>query len=184
MTTTEILLDCDGVLGQFAPEAVDFCNLYGREPGAKPWTIDDVTNWDILKNFGLEHLQDRLDQHMIDTDFCRHMPLYPGAQEFVEALRGLGNVTIVTSPYTAVPNWCSARYAWLAEHFNIDKRDVIFAKKKWKVWGDYLIDDQTENCIQFEAKAPYGSPLCLARPWNEDFIGRCSSFEEIIYEIS
>lgn len=169
------LLDCDGVLGAFPEEVVRFCNLYGRKRACQditdddltPWTIQDVVDHDILKSLGCEELQSRLDQHMIDTDFCRHMPVYRGAQAFVERLRGIGEVVIVTSSYTAVPNWDAARRAWLAEHFLIPKLNVVFTSRKELVRGDYLIDDYTKNCESFGDGA-----LCFDRPWNRAFEGK------------
>lgn len=175
-----ILCDVDGVLGMFPNEVLRFCNLYGEHGHELPWSINDVTDHDVLKALRCEYLQARLDQHMIDTDFCRHMPMYPGAQDFVESLRGLGEVVIVTSSYAAVPNWDSARRAWLLEKFEIPKRDVIFTSRKDLVRGDWLIDDRAENCEAFGDGA-----ICLDRPWNQKFQGsRAKNYEHAIWMLN
>lgn len=169
MRAVRTLLDCDGVLGDLPSEIVRFCNLnrtiWQRWCGVY-WTLADVTDHDILKSLGCQHLQCKVDRHMIDSDYCRHMPLYPGAQEFVEALQRKGEVVIVTARYRAVPNWAAAREAWLYEHFGIHHSNLIFAKRKELVRGDHLIDDYTENCKAFGHGA-----ICLDRPWNQQFNG-------------
>lgn len=161
-----ILLDVDGVLGDFPSECLRFCNQYGRAFGSLPFTLEMVDQHDILKALKLEHLQERFDQHCIDTDFCRHMPLYEGARDFAEKLRSLGEVVVVTSPYAAVPTWCHARLAWLKQHFGIDKQNVIFAKRKELVRGDVLIDDKLSNCEAFADTEWNTTAIVLDRPWN------------------
>src|SRR6478736_6304090 len=131
-----ILLDVDGVLGDFPSCALRWVNGYSP---LREVTLDHIVDHDILKVLGIEALQERFDRWCIDTELCRNMPVYDGAQAFVEKLRGLGELLIVTSPYAAVPNWCHARLGWLAEHFGIDKRDVIFCKRKEMVRGHVLI---------------------------------------------
>lgn len=175
------LLDVDGVLGDFPSEVLRFVNMY-HDPwrSAPMWTLDDVNEHDILKALGCEHMQQRLDQHMIDTDFCRHMPVYPGAQEFVERLRARAEVVIVTARYRAVPNWANAREAWLQEHFGIHFADVIFAKRKELTRGDVLIDDKADNCEAFDA-AGHGGAICFDRPWNRGFKGeRARNYDEVL----
>lgn len=170
-----VLLDVDGVLGDFPSEVLKFCNTYGDQAA----TLDEITDHDILKSLGCEYLQARLDQHMIDTDFCRHMPVYPGAQDFVARLSKHNEVVIVTARYRAVPNWASAREAWLAEHFGIEHRNVIFAKRKELVRGQILIDDKAENCAEFYNAGALA--VCFDRPWNKAFRGwRAHSYQDVI----
>lgn len=176
-----ILLDVDGVLGDFVTEVVEFCNKYERTLGSLGWTPDNVTEFDILRALKCEHLQARLDLHMAESDFCRHMPVYDGAPDFVAQLRGLGEVVIVTSPYSAVPTWSHARLAWLEEHFSIPKHDVIFAKRKELIRGDVLIDDKTENCEAFNRASSYRGAILFDRPWNQKCkLPRAKSYTEAL----
>lgn len=160
-----ILLDVDGVLGDFPSCALRWLN--GRAWGrSEPATIEQITQHDILKAFGVENLQDAFDQWCADTDVCRHMPVYEGAQAFVEELKSFADVVIVTARYKKVPNWTSARDAWLVEHFAIDPDNVIHAKRKECVFGEVLIDDKLKNVAAWQNAWPRGLAVVLDRPWN------------------
>jgi 5'(3')-deoxyribonucleotidase len=180
MSKPLVLLDTDGLIGDFAIEVLAFCNRYGRAPEERLFTMDDFTGWDLLECLKLERLQERLDKHMRDTDYCRYMPVLPGAREFVDELRTFADVVVCTSPYSAVENWCSSRVAWLKEHFDIPKRDVIFAKRKELVRGDWLIDDKPENVEAFRAGP--GNAILFSQPWNREPIGglRAFKYEHVI----
>lgn len=172
------LLDVDGVLGDFPNEVVRFCNLYGRAPGEREWSLADVTQHDILKAFDREDLQLRLDQHMRDTDFCRYMPVYEGAQAFVESLKSFSDVVIVTASYSDVPGWEFARRAWLKEHFGIQKRDVIFAKRKELVAGNFFLDDKLHNIDEWRIAWGHQGIACVFdRPWNQGLHLRVASYD-------
>jgi 5'(3')-deoxyribonucleotidase len=160
-----ILLDVDGVLADFPAAALRWLN--GRAVGPGTLTIDQIHEHDILKAFQLEHLQDDFDQWCIDTEVCRHLPVYDGAQALVEGLRTIGEVVILTSPYAAVPHWQHARLAWLEEHFGIAKEDVVFAKRKEFVGGDMLLDDKLRNIEAWSAAWPWGAAVVFDRPWNQ-----------------
>jgi 5'(3')-deoxyribonucleotidase len=158
-----VLLDVDGVLGDFPSCALRWVNGHSPE---REVTLDQIHEHDILKALGLEALQERFDRWCIDTELCRDMPVYPGAQDFVEALRRFGDLVIVTSPYSAVPTWCHARLAWLEQHFGIAKRDVVFCKRKELVRGHVLIDDKLENCEAFVQGSSFRVGMIFDRPWN------------------
>ncbi len=173
-----ILLDVDGVLGDFPSCALRWVN--GANP-RKPVTLEEVDQHDILKALGLDQLQERFDRWCIDTELCRHMPVYEGAQEFVEKLRAMGDLIIVTSPYANVPTWCHARLAWLSEHFNIHKRDVVFCKRKDLVRGHVLIDDKLENCEAFAGSGQHRDAIVFDRPWNRSGkLPRARSYAEAL----
>lgn len=173
-----ILLDVDGVLADFPSAALRWLNT-GRGPSA--FTLDQIDQHDILKAFKLEDLQERFDQWCIDTDVCRHLPVYEGAQAFVKELRKLGELVIVTSPYGAVPAWMHQRLGWLREHFGIDKRDVVFCKRKELVRGHVLIDDKLENCEAFAGSAQHRSALVFDRPWNRSGkLPRARGYAEVL----
>jgi 5'(3')-deoxyribonucleotidase len=172
------LCDVDGVLGDFPIEALSFCNRYGRTSDMRPWVLEDITEHDILKSLQLDHLQDRFDVHMEDSDFCRHMPLYDGAQDFVESLKSLGDLVIVTASYGAVRGWESARRAWLLEHFGIRKRDVVFATRKELVAGNFFLDDKLKNIDPWvHAWGRQGIGVVFDRPWNQGIQFRVNSFD-------
>jgi 5'(3')-deoxyribonucleotidase len=159
-----VLLDVDGVLADFPSAALRYINGVGPLPF--PVTLNDVTEHDILDCLGLSALQERFDRWCAEVELCRNLPVYPGAQDFVLSLRTFAEVVIVTSPYSAVPNWCHQRIEWLKEHFGIEKRDVIFAKRKELVMGDILIDDKAANVDAFLQAPTKGSAVVFDQPWN------------------
>ncbi len=156
-----ILLDCDGVLADFPSAALRYIN--GR--AGREYLLGDIEEHDILKALCLTHWQDDFDRWCSETDVCREIEPYDGARAFVDALREIGELVIVTSPYGAVPAWQHSRLWWLKKHFAIEKRDVVFCKRKDLVRGSVLIDDKIENVEAFDALAGQ-TGLLFSRPWN------------------
>lgn len=174
------LCDVDGVLGDF----VLGVRRWAAQHLPEHPTEESIVDFDILKNWGITGRYPDLSQWMIDTDYCRHMEVYPGAQAFIEQLRSVAEVVMVTSPMSSVPNWCHARVAWLKEHFGVDKRDVIFTERKELVSGSWLIDDKLENCQAFDLLGD-GVALCLDRPWNRasDSVLRVLNYDHALEQI-
>lgn len=171
-----VLLDVDGVLGDFPSCALRWVN--GHSP-LRAVKLEHIDKHDILKSLGLEALQDRFDAWCRDTELCRSMPVYDGAKEFVRELRSFAEVVVVTSPYAAVPNWCHHRINWLAERFGIAKRDVIFAKRKELVHGHMLLDDKLDNVTAWNAMWVRGG-IVFDRPWNQNTearVARVANYE-------
>ncbi len=172
------LLDVDGVLADFPGACLRWLNSRRRVNGDREFTLDQIHDHDILKSFDLEHLQENFDTWCADTDMCRHLDVYDGAQAFVEELRSFADVVVVTSSFGAVRGWESARRAWLLEHFGITKRDVIFAKRKELVAGNFLLDDKLRNIDSWRnAWGHQGTALVFDRPWNQGIQRRVSSFD-------
>jgi len=157
--TRRILLDVDGVLADFVTPAAK----WARRNGHRNAYHDNCTKWDVLESWGLQAFQPQFDQFCSRKGFCKSLPVYPGAVEFVEQLRRLGEVIVVTSPLSCSPYWCHERTIWLAEHFGFRSKDVIFAKRKELVCGDVLIDDGPHNLETFA-----NFRLLLDRPWNRE----------------
>jgi len=181
-----VLLDCDGVLGHFTAGALAWVKArHGRA-----LTDESITDFNIMRSWGLDSEWPAFTQWMSDTRFCREMPVYDGAREFVDKLRGRAEVLIVTSPFVGVEHWEADRRDWLARHFRFDKSEVISCERKDIVAGDWLVDDRTENCRRFELSTVLSgadSPraICFDRPWNQDFLGiRAHSYDEVLSLIS
>jgi len=190
-----VLVDCDGVLADFVLRVVEFVNHhtagatradFGRD--AVPYTHDHVTGWDCFAALGAEHLQGAFDAHASRPGFCRGLPVLKGAEQFVEAIRDLGcELVIVTTPYEAAQLWTHERIAWLRSHFEIEKRDVVFCKRKELVRGEVLIDDALHNAESFAEAG--GRVLLLDSPWNQtdkplpEGVTRCHGYSEVIAEI-
>lgn len=179
-----ICLDVDGVLADFPRAALHWINGYSPLRAVK---LEHIDQHDILEALGLGALQESFDSWCRDTELCRSLPVYDGAKDFVRELRAMADVLIVTSPYSAVPNWCHHRINWLAEHFGISKRDVIFAKRKDMVRGHLLIDDKLSNCEAWVSKSAHRKAVVFDQPWNRQQTAahggnlvRARSYEEVL----
>jgi 5'-nucleotidase len=162
-----ILLDVDGVLGDFVSGARQWVN----EHHGLTFVDEQITDYDLMTSFGLSSggWPPFIDWLSI-TRFCLKMPIYPGAVEFVDDLRKLGEVIAVTSPFVGVDHWESDRRRWLEQHFAIGHGDLVFCKRKELVRGDLLIDDKPENVEAF-AKHPGQTGVLFTRPWNATHSG-------------
>jgi 5'(3')-deoxyribonucleotidase len=147
------LVDCDGVLADFVTPVVAWAG--------PDFTRDSISEFDILKAWGIEDRQDELDRHCAQPGWCEALPVYEGAREFVDRLRSRFEVVIVTSPYSNVPTWTSERIAWLRKHFGIPKQDVVFCERKNLVRGAALVDDAIHNLEDFD-----GHRILIDQPWN------------------
>lgn len=155
-----MLLDVDGVLADFAGALLLWAGpKYARE---------QLIEWDLLKALGLDHRQRNFDAYAGEPGFCESLQVLDGAREFVESLRAFANVVVVTSPYSAARLWTFERLRWLERHFGITKHDVIFAKRKELVRGDFMVDDRPENVEAFAAAG--GRSLLMSQPWNEAYV--------------
>lgn len=153
-----ILLDVDGVLADFAGALLAWAGpVYSRE---------QLTEWDLTKALGLEDRQQEFDAVASEPGFCESLPLIDGAQVFVEELRSFAEIIVVTSPYSAAKLWTFERLRWLEKHFAITKHDVIFAKRKYLVRGDLMIDDGPHNIDEFLRRDLKG--ILIDQPWNRD----------------
>lgn len=163
-------VDCDGVLADFTTPVYAWLNAHyeGVFDVEKQW------DFDILKSFDAIDAQPDLDAFCARPGFCASLPVLDGAHTFLRHLRDLADVVCVTSPYTAVPTWCSERVQWL-ERMGFEKQDVIFAKRKGLIRADILIDDHAKNVIEFGVD---GCGILIDAPWNRgatNIVNRASS---------
>ena len=138
-----ILVDCDGVLADFVTPVLALANNYS----SRTWDASHLTRWDFLQDFvDLEApslLAKKVKWRIGLPRFCANLRPYPGAREGLDRLRAIGSVKIVTSPW-ASSTWCGERIEWLAHHFEVPAKDVIFASDKSLIHGGALIDDNPE----------------------------------------
>jgi len=134
-----ILIDVDEVLADFQTPAFDIINrLFG-----KSLTAYDYEVWDLFELFTKEE-GDAIRAEMGRPGVCASLKVRPGALDAVRELRDMADVHPVTSPFDS-PTWVAERYAWLQEHFQIPRRDVVFTESKYLVKGDALLDDRPDN---------------------------------------
>lgn len=186
-----VLADCDGVLCDFVTPVLTYANkLEGTN-----FTYADVSNFDIFRLFG-----DRRDEVKKEVwegltyaeGFARTLKPYAPAIEWFDALKAHANITCVTSPIYDSETWCYDRTQWLKEHFDLPARSVLFTSEKFRVQGDFLIDDSYDNIMEWIETNPEGVGILFARPWNSELFEinplprtlRTGSWLEIIEIIS
>jgi 5'(3')-deoxyribonucleotidase len=161
MMNQTVLLDVDGVLADFAGALL-------RWAGPKH-SREQLTEWDLMKALGIESRQAAFDEYASEPGFCESLPVIDGAQDFVESLRRVADIVIVTSPYSAARLWTFERLRWLEHHFGFSKYDVIFAKRKYLVQGDIMIDDGPQNIDPFvRGGGQCKRGILISQPWNAE----------------
>lgn len=152
------LIDCDGVLADFVAHVL---RLTGSDVAP-----EQMKTYDIFEVVGEEH-QDFL---LSNPEFWRTLPVIPGAQEGVKAIRAEpdAEIVVVTSPWHSCKGWLEARCTWLKEHFGIEPADIISARRKELIRGDVLIDDRLKNVEAWQQAWPDGKAYIFDQPYNLD----------------
>ncbi len=160
----EILLDVDGVLANFI---AGYLQVIETELG-KTFTADQVTHHRIDKALDLSAKEVARCAAVISRGgFCSSLEVYPDARMLVQMLECLGDVHIVTSPWDSCPTWTHERTAWLQTNFGIGPDRITHTHAKWRVRGDFLIDDLTSHCTSWRNKHA-GWAIRWATPYNRD----------------
>lgn len=152
----DFLVDADEVLVRLIPRLLPIL----REicPG---WSYSRVplNEWDLYTT--LSPLQLRcLIQEMSLPGFCSGLEADPEAAEALEAIRALGcTVYAVTTPLWESPVWCHERAAWLYRYMGIPRHQVILTEAKYKVHGDFFLDDRPDHVDRWAKRHPQGIPM-------------------------
>lgn len=182
-----VLLDCDGVLALFNEAACAIAEKY-FSLRFDPATI---TTWDTFASFEMPNEDKRkaVEEYVYGVmqreGGCFMIPVAPGAKEGVAKLRTIADITIVTSPFTKGRTWMHEREQWLATHFDIKHDDIIHARKKWLVHGDFLVDDKPSHVERWfeywNARGPEVQGVLWATPGNASALGlkRARSWDEL-----
>ncbi len=140
-----ILLDVDGVVADFVGGATRLCAEVGHKLVVDCHDFTDKLQRDHRDVW--RHYMKR----SAEVGFCGGLREYGRGAEgegilgFVEALQELGDVVAVTSPLSHSPHWHYERLEWLTMWAGIQRQNVIFAKRKDLVVGDFLIEDNFAN---------------------------------------
>lgn len=135
-------------------------------------TQDDIHSWNIGSYTKAGKVfYDLLTSDLYDTIEAVEDSLY-GIQYIRQ---NIGRVVFVTSGFGH--NGKAKLEALNRLGFNVKPEDFIEATDKSLIRGDYLIDDNYDNCNNF-----LGVGLLLSRPWNKNnyYRYRVSSWNEII----
>lgn len=177
--TQTILIDADGVM-------IDFLNPFlalGNKIAGTNVVREDVRSWDILPNFPESH-HDAILHAMCEEGWCYDLPVLPGTVEGLAALREIGKVYCVTSPWSS-RTWAYERTLALKDKLGFDPHDVLHVSAKHLVKGDVLIDDKLSTLEAWKDAFPGGNALLVTAPYNASMtfnphIWRTKSWEDII----
>jgi hypothetical protein len=157
---TDIFLDQDGVLADFASAALAAC---GASIGH-----DDIADWHFYVPLGLSADEFWAKIDAVDG-FWDGLAPYPEATCLYFGCQDAAPVTILTSPGFHDGCW-SAKVRWLRRHVDptlCGKRVAIYANKaKLAAPGRVLVDDSESNCDGFVAAG--GQAILYPRPWNRN----------------
>lgn len=179
-----ILLDVDGVLGDFTAMAVrEVNNLFDTS-----FTVADVTQFDFAAALGLTASQAADVKRIIagTAGLCTSIVPYPGAAEAVERLKSIAPVYVVTAPWHSSPTWVHERTRWITRHFDVGPNQQIHTSAKYAVRGAMLVDDKASAVERWQAENPEDVGVFWASPHNrsETCTARHVSSWEALVEIA
>lgn len=157
-----VLVDCDGPLADFISAAL---TIVYEETG-KRWLPEQITTWEIFETINDKDLENKVYDKIKSRGGCIGISVMEGARVGLHSLQQIAEVVIVTSPFHGSETWVYERELWLAKHFNIDHHDIIHARKKQHVAGDFLIDDHPKHIKAWGARWPEGQALLWDLPVN------------------
>lgn len=172
-----LLIDMDGVTADLLAHWLDTLT---QQTGIIR-TKDDVKEWSVHKAYP-ELSPGQVYSLLDEPDFFRHLAPVPQAVSTLRRLMAKHEVVFLT----ACTKGHRAKLEWIAEHipeFNLD--NVVFAKRKELVQGDFLLDDYTLNLESWQSAWPGGVPVCFAAAYNTDWNGNYRvdnwlQFEELV----
>lgn len=142
-----ILVDVDGVLANFTKAALDHLQaLTGHCVNPEV-----ITSWEVFDSVPeeLRGWKDDVYLALKAPGGCSAIPVYEDAQVGMARLSEHAEVTIVTSPFNGSKTWMHEREQWLEKYFGIHHRNVVHADKKFRVHGDFFLDDKPDHVHQW-----------------------------------
>jgi 5'(3')-deoxyribonucleotidase len=160
-----VLLDVDGVCADIVRASI------AAMKGCPVFRPSDVTSWDFSSVPGLDVQE--LYRRWSLPGFCSGIPVCKGAVEGVMELQRHADVVFCTTPFEPSKTWEYERAMWLERVFGASAEDIVFARDKASVEGDFLVDDRTKNLQQAECCGGKGAwfPVCWDAPYNRDWRG-------------
>ena len=162
---SRILIDVDGVVADF----VDALLLKIRATLGREFTREQVTCFDIREALGLDRCEWLVVRDCIEAQgYCSKFMPYAGAIESVGRLAERHEVFFATTPWRESVTWVHDRDRWLERWFGKKLgRRVVHTQYKRLLEADILVDDKTENCLEWLGERKEGAvALLFDRPWN------------------
>jgi len=162
MKKLEFGIDCDEVLAEFRNSAFDLIkNLTGRS-----YSKSDMTEWDMEKFLKKEESSLMWDFINESPNFIKSIKPCEGAKEAIGQLKNYGDIFIITAPIHKCHNFMLKRNKWLLRHFNIEPKNIIYAKAKYLVNVDLFIDDHPDNIEKWVERNKKGKAILWSQPYN------------------
>jgi len=159
-----IALDKDGVVADFFTTALQW---HGGMPFLKTWPRG---TYDMATPLGLSTAE--FYEPLKRPEFWEEVRPYPGALDFVEALRELDAVKVFTVTSGDHGICGTAKREWCSYHLHVRRENVIlFTSPQEKVDAvlaahALLIDDHKETCDAVTRKG--GRAVFVPRPWSTE----------------
>lgn len=159
---TRILVDCDGVMADFAPAYLNILHLIT----GRAHFYAEIVDCNFSKCGIATPAEDQAVWGHIRTTpgIVRGLDVLPDVVEALAKLRMLGQVVCVTSPQWGT-TWGEERYHWLTDLGFTDKT-IVYCSKKGFVQGDVLIDDALHHLADWRLENHRGFGICVDQPWN------------------
>ncbi len=158
-----ILVDQDGVLADFEN---GFLNAWKQKFPERPFVpIEERKTFSIRRDYPEEYSED-IYKIYTAKGFIENLPLIPGAIEAIRQMQKAGHfIKICTSPLSRYDNCVTEKFAWVERHFGIEwTKNIIIAKDKTQIRGDFLIDDKPEITGDMN---PIWEQIVFDQPYNK-----------------
>ncbi len=179
-----IAIDVDGILRDFVGKLEQvFDREYDCNGRREPITKYGIHEFFSVDNdYGKFDIYDFAFKENAREIFLRAKP-YPGAMRFMDKL--FKDHTVIIATAQSNTNLIMYTTEWLDLHSIPYHEFYATLNGNKSIDADMLLDDYTKNLVDFEHGTifefdrPVRQPICMDRPWNQDWIGdRIKTFEE------
>jgi 5'(3')-deoxyribonucleotidase len=150
----EVIADAHGM------HATWLTDTYGYD-----WSLTDLRGTSLRSLASAEH-NDAWEEKLQQGDVFEAFDLMPGSRAALAALMERFDVFITTAAME-VPASCSAKFAWLRQHFPfISPMNIVFCGDKSIIAADLLVDDNVRHFARFKGQGVlFSAPHNLAVDW-------------------
>jgi len=135
------MIDCDNVLNNLSEDWVVYLN---KKHGL---SVDprNLSHEEIYKSFP-SLSKDEVNFPLRDETFGRSYTVKPGSYDCMKEMLDDGHeVSVVTAHNNKT---AGMKFEWITTHFPfLTRDDIIITRKKHKIMGDVLIDDEVRNLL-------------------------------------
>lgn len=177
MKRLRVLLDCDGVLSDFLPFALQTM----QELSGKLYTAEQIVDWDLFQTFDPAWKHDFF-YECGRPGVATSLRVCEGALEGVARLREWADVMVVTAPMRNAPFWLAEREVWLHKHFGFTRDQIVHTEAKHICSGDVFVDDKPSNVRLWAQENPGGIGLLWDATYNrlDRGLTRALSWDDVV----